>query len=737
VQRLWADSIFPNPSDARVYASLDSLARGPLIAVSEGNTTIWARVETPHLERGLSTRLWEAIAAWTGRIANTLEANSATPQKYELVFRFDDTNEQLNRHAARPPEHPRSLIQVEVNAKSSATLYIAAGFIHAFCEPSNAAERALVEAALLAVQILGGWRASGFVADTLALVVPNDTARRFHLTRDHEFIDVISAKLPSMALVVDEIDRASLRIGLGWSVYDGDDIVEGEASCCELLNRIVSASADRSLAILREWNRAEVVEHLVTSLLVSQSKTMHWKRTSSAVLGLHGVDSRTTDTVVQQLSILNGAQVMGRVMIEMALCACPLRQGRSPANLEIEALLAHIELQFHLGNMSDAIHYGALEPRFRISPLGDILAQDTFGEEVVDPMLNGEMGDQYVRSAGDYPRYYSKPGPFSPATQLFSTEFLTAWDAEMGFTIDEGRGFIELLENEAIEREVPVMKMSLSLLIEMLSRETDSHKATRFVKRFSLAPRDDWKTPPNGFKAKEISPWRFGRRLSVVTRPLLQLDTTDDPLFLVAPTLVRAGFFFILRGSHSGSLRQEFFQAPEMRDAWWGKAREGHTFNAAIASRLQRHGWFAQENVLLSALLQQKLDRDYGDVDVLAWRSGCDQVFVIECKDLSFRRTYSEIAAQLSDYRGKMKKGKPDKLRKHLNRVEQLQKNLSVVSRLTGIPSPKIESCLITSGRVPMQFTKSPALDGSFVGDVDWFLSKFGDPRAADPAALP
>lgn len=166
-----------------------------------------------------------------------------------------------------------------------------------------------------------------------------------------------------------------------------------------------------------------------------------------------------------------------------------------------------------------------------------------------------------------------------------------------------------------------------------------------------------------------------------------------------------------------------------MRDAWWGKANEGHTFNALVADQLRAAGWEVRAGIELTAVLNAKLDRDYGDVDVLAWCPGGEDVFVVECKDLSFRRNYSEIAALLSDYQGGFKNGKPDKLKRHLMRVECAASHLPAVARFTGIAAPKIRSCLLVAGLVPMQFASIPALEGTFVGDWDQFLEQFGKCR--------
>ena len=90
-----------------------------------------------------------------------------------------------------------------------------------------------------------------------------------------------------------------------------------------------------------------------------------------------------------------------------------------------------------------------------------------------------------------------------------------------------------------------------------------------------------------------------------------------------------------------------------MRDIWLGKAREGHTFNAEVAKALSNAGWQVRKNIGLPELLDRKIKRNFGDVDVLAWRPDRKEVLVIECqRPLDSRATFSEIAALLSDYQG-------------------------------------------------------------------------------------
>ena len=61
---------------------------------------------------------------------------------------------------------------------------------------------------------------------------------------------------------------------------------------------------------------------------------------------------------------------------------------------------------------------------------------------------------------------------------------------------------------------------------------------------------------------------------------------------------------------------------------------KGRKLGEEVRLKLEARGWMVWTEKKLTELLNRKLDRNYGDVDVLARKE--DRVLIIECKDLKF-----------------------------------------------------------------------------------------------------
>ena len=160
------------------------------------------------------------------------------------------------------------------------------------------------------------------------------------------------------------------------------------------------------------------------------------------------------------------------------------------------------------------------------------------------------------------------------------------------------------------------------------------------------------------------------------------MDDQDDPTIIFAPGQLRDGFAYMLGNLLRGEFPQQQL-SPKMK-RWAGRAadQKGAAFTLEVAKKLEEFGWNTDTEVALTKMLAGPQERNFGDVDVLAWDKDSRRVLIIECKDVHYRKTFGEIAEQLADFQGGLREnGKPDYLRKHLDRVELIQNNLDAVKQ--------------------------------------------------------
>jgi hypothetical protein len=293
--------------------------------------------------------------------------------------------------------------------------------------------------------------------------------------------------------------------------------------------------------------------------------------------------------------------------------------------------------------------------------------------------------------------------------EIIEARFLRAWEKEYGVSVDILRRFIDELESIGVKLDSLWFERRKSELVTMLAdlAGVPPEDVALTIDLLTLPIRAHWMSAPAGFRDKDWHPWRFRRRLSLVRRPLIQLEDEHDPRILVAPALVREALYILLRSFHDGETPNWQVVSMEMR-RWMGHSNnvERTAFNREVASKLEEYGWRCEPDYKITKLLGLSLDRDYGDVDALAWDPKTGRVLAIECKDLQFHKTLGEVAEQLSDFRGVIKPdGSRDLLRKHLDRIAVMEKNRALISSRLGLHSTfDLQGYIVFRNPVPMQF---------------------------------
>ena len=712
-------SLFEEDNAAPLFISHRDLATGRLRSVYVTETRpYWIELSACEgAPKGSVFEHWMMLNTWLRRAAPVIDLEMPSLPKRAVSFHvhFDeivDDMQEMNAVQKGLPEL-RALLRVSVlETSASVQIDVGEGFDDGLQQAENVAERELVEAlvagaAALSTEPIDEQQRNQIVG----MVCPNSDARYMHRFEARSYREFVRAEIGRQPLLIDDMDAAAYKMGLAWRVHpreSGADI-RGAEQCKAFLNSLVTVVLDSVCGELKQLDRRELIEAVLRNHEAARCDRDRWRRTARANIAIHTDRRLAIDTIVRHEGRLNACSIASCVLLEAAICECPISGGRRPGKLDISRLMAQIMLVHHWGGYSDAIHWGAADAHLLITPLGDVHFDHTFFDSVYEPFgrIGGER--QVLDAAARYAERY-EPADEAPDVQaVLEPEFLAAWEAEFGVSVEDLRLILELLERACLEDKKAVAAMRRSRITGMIANaiQITEAAASEILRHFILSPRAAWRSTGDGVVGRDWYPWRFRRRLSVLRRPFLQMGEGEDSDVVFAPGLLHESFGLTLGTLHRGEIPDAQMNSSQMR-SWLGSRNHRHrlSFNSAVASRMQELGWKTRHEMKLTAIIGGSLDRDYGDVDVVAWRADSRRVLMIECKDLQYHKTIGEVAEQLHDFRGEVgANGRPDLMKKHLDRVEILKKHHAAIAKTLHLTEPiQVEAHIVFKNPVPMQF---------------------------------
>ncbi len=691
----------------------------PSAALVTSSRTWWCEIAPTQGTAGHSDyeRL-KMISVWLARAVPVLESVIRDlppgPILWTAQFKGDSGEMKFpSQKTAFGDARAQIAVQVDSGEKIISTATTAL-FERAHFNSENVYERALVDAFVEGVASLAGKTFDETERLALTQSIVSDTAaRETHVFVARSFLDYVRDALPKSPVTIDEDDSAIQKIGLGWRVRSRSDgpHIHGKSDCMTFLNSLVKSLEDELCNDLRQFDRVATIDGLLRNHESAVVNREWWRRTSAAVLSLHDDKAAAPSVMASHDLRLNAVFQSTRILVEIGICECLLEGGRTPGKLDMTRLMTKAAQIFHLGGWSDAIRWDAMEPRLRITPLGDVHANLDFIEEVIIPFSQVTHNAEVTEAVEQYARNLEETSVQSTVRGIFEESFLEAWEEQSGASLDDMRVFVDFIEDMGVQSNKAILKVRRSelLTVKLEGRALTEKVADTILDFLTMRPRAGWRDIPDGFSAKDIQPWRFRRRLSVLRKPIIQVNDADDPPLVVAPGILRSALIYMVQSYYQGDFPDT--QLRKRMLSWSGKTRDdrGKAFNVAVAKRLNELGWRTEAEVKITKLLRKGFERDYGDVDVLVWRPELGRVLILECKDVQYRKTYGEIAEQLADFRGEINSdGKPDHLLRHLNRVEIVSKHLTALAEYIGMASiQSVESHLVFRNPVPMEFASN------------------------------
>ncbi|WP_076919495.1 hypothetical protein [Pseudoalteromonas sp. SK18] len=714
VRRLNAGSYFNEDRFRPIFASVDHVNKGELLAFIDGEFTSWwcKPIIFSECNRDLYYRIWLAICNWLLKIDVAFNSKGLIfPYRYIYIdYQLSDIDVPSEFESIPSLDELKKLTSLSTQIESDImfiNISFKKGYLAGFYRLENFAESNIVSSIIDAV-ISSAFADSkvNLLENIFKLIIKNDYAKHVHLYSAASFIDFFKNSLPE-PILQNEIDHATSKIGLGWfDIYTGKSLqLTKKTECTEYLKGLNWSLWLKIKETLAKFNKEELIKYLLLQHEAVECDTIHWQRTYPAILGLHEnieeIKSVTLDRVSSNNATLSGV----RILIEMALCEASSTQKLRPNKIDTQNLIIYAIALFQFGNLSDAIHYEMVDPTIKITGLGDVHYDHSFYDKVVMPYgdrIQNKLIEQSAKKLSDQ----FNPSHEKKHTRIDKT-YDASWCAEYGMTINDVLSILDHFEDIGLKNETPVYKIEYKHLLESIS-DTEIKKETflKFINQFTLFEREKWENLPRGYKVADISPWKYKRRLSVVSKPIISIKD----YYLISPSLVRKGLASLIANSFDGTYDGSFFKSKQMK-SWVGEVRNksGHAFNEQAKNEFEKLGMRALSDVNVSQILTKKTERNYGDIDVLSWNPELNTVFFVECKSLEFAKTQGEIAKQVHEFRGTSRtNGSSDRLKKHLERCDILQNNIEKVESFLKLEKiEKIYVVLLFKQVVPVHYYNS------------------------------
>lgn len=710
------ENYFSDPRRNRLYMDEENRPDLPLRSVFEGQKWLWWVSVSPDSNREAVYRHWEMLNIWLVRIAEALDPVTAGAALTHLHLRFQFTALLEFGEATERPDalhtDPATDIKFDVDFPKSAIRFtVGRSFEENISNPENVSERALVAKIVEAVLSLSRVDLSEAESKTLLdKIVPGPRARQLHGFAVREFRQQVALPVPERLITVNEMDDALFKLGLGWqhrTPSEGSEIT-GVQNCTEYLRKTVRSVEQSLQELARTFSREALVEIALGNHEKAAVDQARWRATAASIFALHD-KAVVYERFFDQASKHNNAKVASRLLVELALSESPETGGSIPGEIEIGRMLTMLSWVFQIGGASDAIYWGVMEPKIRITPLGDIhMNFGSFYDSILEPYTKDGQRLMIDDDVQNQKKNYEELEP-SPAEAKIDPAFQTAWRQEMTLSFEAYREFLDAVEDWGIDHGQGVIRVARSRFVRDVAAHCTLSKdeVGVILAELSNAPRTGWFDVPEGYSDKDRQPWRYRRRLSLVNKPIAQLTTEPDPTLFVTPGLVRDGFAAFVHAVHQGHFPQASFKSKAMR-SWAGRQGDerGAEFARRVRDRLTELGWQTKLERELPEILGTSLPEDYGDVDVIAYNIESGRVFLLECKDLAHQKTPGEVAEQLSKFRGELTdKGKKDLLMKHLVRVKKLRENPDRLKRYLELNAPpEVHDALVFRHPVPMKY---------------------------------
>jgi hypothetical protein len=739
VQRENTSSLFAEARNLPIFVVTHAMRQGRLLGVAETTRRPWwliaeQKFEQKH-ERSMHLSLWRGFLFWLYKAAQmfdsspTFDIKDSYPIKIILEYEGIPSNEKEDWNLS---EQTGDQLRTQLLADCTVLVRVPKNFFAAFALPDNVGEMSILAAIVHAVsQFCSSPMSQHEAVASAGRLVGSPDARFIHVTTGRTFQERASfiRKYQPRFLCEENMDFAAIGLGRATRAPIVESKIVGVEECNLFLHEVADEVWRRLSKMLSLFDRESVIVAALENIEGVAMDSRQWQLSARALLAIYEDQNDVVRGARNRDNHRDGASLMSRILIEMAVCTCPLANGRQISKNDFDELLANIEALIQAGHESEAMLNNFVNPaEIIIHPSGRYSMDLSYNSTIIIPYSLGHFEKSFKDAAANYTSNFEEhePDPYY-LEKIVPAEYQSAFKSEFGVSAQKMFELALALEDLAIQKGAPIFIISeLELQIFFKTKLGFSHNEVNAISaQFILAPREKWdQFPPAGFEARDWYPWAFRRRLSLLRRPIIKLEIGENPKLILSPGLFFTALGYVLDGALEGNFSPKYFASDAMR-SWLNTAsnENGKAFEELVATEFEKLGLIVKASVPMTVFNAPK---KLGDIDVMAICCRRKRVFIAECKRLQVAKTIGEIAEQLKRFQNQA----DGHFVKHLARGDYLKINLDAVSRFLNIDMVGylIEPIIVTNTIVPIQFMDGLPIRKEKIFSLGQLAACFGEP---------
>lgn len=702
---------------APIYTS-EEIYEGHLkLVIEKYSFPIWIKCEKKR--DYLGKNFVDAILYWLNELHEPLSPllNALGKHPVEIILSFDEQLRKFMENAIEMPEKSKIKIDYKINPETrKIKLTFPVEIFNAIHREDNHGERIIMDTIIKAFNIIlidNGFNhiSAVLIEKLMSDFMPLSKKKMILTANSHNNIQAYDKFIPKVRFIYPADTSIILEENVKWLNYENPipKKIKGIDTKIKLCDDLINSLTYQLRIRISKYNSKDLLSHLML-----RHEALIQKNGFKDI----GLTARLecfskSDDVIQEYKDFNALYVKTshstRCLIEYVV-AEPYYGTNKINDDDVDFLLALMSELIFYGVVKDSLKFGIDNPDMGLLPSGRIGMNHEFYDNVLMKYSDSVTSDEISKNQESFESHFrnnqiknNKNEQIESSNSYFDNLDI-AFENDIEIAFSKISTILITLTDHCFENNSSFFCCTEFTFTQILREKLilTEKEIKAFLKFMAIETRGKMDIPKNSSEYPEIFPWRYNRDYSYIRRPVLKLKTQEDT-------------FLILWSARHLDMAMENLYAI-FQDGLLKVSKEYKEITKLILDRNNIKGvefrnkvynWITNNTSLYVVPHEVKIrkstfhnaDRDYGDIDILAFDLKNQIIYLIECKNTKQVKIMYDFSSDVKNYLTKQ-------LPKHITRGEWLKKNRDQLSEKFTLDLFKFEviSLVISSFQLPIKF---------------------------------